>query len=106
MSAYLDRVNRTEVSGELLGEVVRMHADMTPEDRPVFEARMFRLFELLDKKGLAKKRSALATAIDFRLTALAKLHKDAALRAWTTLGRLKARNIFKLISWLLRQWSR
>ena len=86
MSPYLNRVNRIKVSGELLSEVVMMHADMPPEDRPVYEARMFRLFELLDEKGLNKKRAELATAIDFRLTALAKLHDDFVLRAWTMPG--------------------
>jgi hypothetical protein len=31
----------------LLVEELQMHAAMTPEDRPVYEARAFRLFELL-----------------------------------------------------------
>src|SRR5690349_3933734 len=87
MAGFLDGVNRTKVSPELLGEVVQMHAAMAPEDRPVYEARAFRLFELLKTKGVRTgKIAALATAIDFRLTALARLQRDAALRGWSMPG--------------------
>ena len=83
MSGYLDnrildKVNRTKVSAELLVEVAQMLAAMTAEDGPVFEARAFRIFELL--KGFRFNRiAALATAIDFRLTALTHGEHDAAL---------------------------
>ncbi|HVB17335.1 MAG TPA: hypothetical protein VNF04_12430 [Stellaceae bacterium] len=84
MAGYLDSVNRTKVKTELLVEVLRMHAAMAPEDRGVFEARAFRIFELLKSKGMRADRIAsLATAIDFRLTALARLERDAALRGWS-----------------------
>jgi hypothetical protein len=84
MAGYLDSVNRTKVSPEPLVEVAQMHAEMAPEDRPVFEARAFRMFELLKGKGFRPNRiAALATAIDFRLTALARLEHDAALRGWS-----------------------
>src|SRR2546430_1528447 len=84
MGRYLDSVNRTKVKPELLVEVLEMHGAMAPEDRGVFEARAFRIFELLKSKGLRRGRIAsLATAIDFRLTALARLEHDAALRGWS-----------------------
>jgi hypothetical protein len=84
---FLERVNRTKVSADLLAEVLEMHAAMTPEDRPVFEARAFRIFELLKSKGVRGNRiTSLATAIDFRLTALARLQRDAALRGWSIPG--------------------
>jgi hypothetical protein len=80
MPNFLEQVNRTVVSAELLGEAIKMHAAMPAEDRPVFEVRAIRLFELLDKKKLGKDRAALALAIDFRLTALARLHDKEVLR--------------------------
>jgi hypothetical protein len=84
MDRYLDRVNRTKVKPDLLVEVLQMHAAMAPEDRGVLEARAFRIFELLKSKGLRSSRIAsLATAIDFRLTALARLEHDTALRGWS-----------------------
>jgi hypothetical protein len=86
MSSFLRQVNRTAVSAELLGEVLKMHAEMPAEDRPVFEARAVRLFELLDRKGLDRNRGSLAIAIDFRLTALARLHSDKILRGWSMPG--------------------
>jgi hypothetical protein len=87
MAGYLDSVNRTKVMPELLCEVLQMHAAMPPEDRRVFEARAFRVFELLKSKGLRANRIAsLATAIDFRLTALARLQQDAGLRGWSMPG--------------------
>jgi hypothetical protein len=89
MAGYLETVNRTKVSPELLVEVVQLHTAMAPEDRPVFEARAFRIFELLKSKGVRSDRkiAALATAIDFRLTALARLQRDAVLRGWSMPGR-------------------
>ena len=83
--SFLDRANRTRVTADLLGEVLEMHAAMSPEDRPVFEARAVRLFQLLEKKGV-KDTGELAIAIDFRLMALARLQKDDALRGWTMPG--------------------
>jgi hypothetical protein len=81
---YLDTVNRTKVTPELLLEVVQTHTAMAPEDRPVFEARAIRIFELLKRKGVRGRRmTALAEAIDFRLSALARLQRDAVLRGWS-----------------------
>jgi hypothetical protein len=71
---FLERVNRTPVSPTLLGEAMELHANMAPEDRPVFEARAIQLFEFLKDKGFTgRRRSDLVLAINFRLTALARL---------------------------------
>jgi hypothetical protein len=87
MVRFIDKVNRTRVSADLLVEVLQMHAAMTPEDRPVFEARSFRFFELLKSKGVrTHKITALMIAIDFRLTALARRERDAVLRGWSMPG--------------------
>jgi hypothetical protein len=87
MASFLDGINRTKVTPELLIEVVQMHTGMPAEDRGVFEVRTFRVFELLKSKGLrARKIAGLAAAIDCRLTALARLERDAALRGWTMPG--------------------
>jgi hypothetical protein len=84
MADFLEKVNRTKVSTELLVEVLHMHAAMAPEDRPVFEARAFHIFELLKSKGVRANRIAsLATAINIRLMALARLERAAALRGWS-----------------------
>jgi len=57
---------------------------MAPEDRGVLEARLFQVFELLKSKGLRGRRiGSLATAIDFRLTALARLDHAGGLRGWS-----------------------
>jgi hypothetical protein len=85
MPNFLEQVNRTVVSAEVLGEAIKMHAAMPAEDRPV-EVRAIRLFELLDKKKLGRDRAALALAIDFRLTALARLHDKDVLRGWSMPG--------------------
>ena len=86
-SSILRKVNEVQVTADLLGEVLEMHADMAPEDRPVFEARAIRLFELLDRKGLHESRALISMAVDFRLTALAKLHgQGKVLRGWTMPG--------------------
>ena len=87
MSEHLGRINREEVTPELLGEVLALYARMEPEDRRVFEARMFRLFELLRERRLGGAESDLAIAIEFRLEALAALQGDHALSAWTLPGR-------------------
>ena len=86
MSAFLDRVNKTTVTPEVLGEVLEMHAAMKPKDRRVYEVRAIRLFELLKSKGLEDEGSDLSLAITFRLEALARLNGEPGLRAWTMPG--------------------
>ena len=92
MSKFLKRINNAPVTAELLGKVLTMVAGMTPEDRPVMEARIVRVFDLIDNKGLVDDRnhfakSMLATALEFCLTALAELQqKSDRLNAWTMPG--------------------
>lgn len=86
MSKFMEKINRTAVAPELLGEVLEMHAAMPAADRGVFEARAIQLFQLLDQKAPGQDRAALAIAIDFRLTALARLQRDEPLRGWTLPG--------------------
>lgn len=87
MSEYLDGVNKTKVTAKLLAEALTAYAAMPFEDRPVFEARAFRLFELLKAKGFGvKKLGDLSIAIEFRLEALAHLRDDPAYRGWMIPG--------------------
>jgi hypothetical protein len=51
MSDFLKTVNKTKVEPALLGDVMQMHADMPAEDRSSFEARAFRMFDLLNACG-------------------------------------------------------
>ncbi len=82
--SYLTRVNRTNVAPELLLDVIKLHSEMTAEDRPIPEARMIRIFQLLSDKGLKGRRLAdVSIAIEFRLEALARLVKADATRGWT-----------------------
>ncbi len=83
----LKRASRTRVSPELLGEALEVHASMPPEDRSVFEASALRMFEMPKDKGFSDRRlSDLAVAINFRLTALARLVKGDHARGWTMDG--------------------
>ena len=70
MADIFDRINGTVVTPELLLEVLEMHITLSPEDREVFEIRVARIFELLDAKGLAQNRDAIAMAINYRIDAL------------------------------------
>jgi hypothetical protein len=66
---------------------MELHATMAPEDRPLFEASAFQLFEFLKRKGFTGRRhSDLALAINFRLTALAGLIQGDHVKGWTLLG--------------------
>lgn len=88
MSDFLRTVNKTKVEPDLLGEVMQMHADMPAEDRSSIEARAFQMFNLLNERGYrGKKRAALSVAIDFRLTALARLIDARGGRGFTMPGR-------------------
>jgi plasmid maintenance system killer protein len=81
--SFLERVNRTAVSPRLLGEAMQLYADMAPEDRSEFEVRAIQLFDFLVDKGFTgRRRSDLALAINFRLTALAKLVRCNHLKGW------------------------
>jgi len=87
MPSFLDKVNRTMVAPELLGEAMQMHAEMPVENRSVFEARSIALFQLLTEKGFKGRRHAdLAMAIKFRLQALSRLIESGITRGWTLPG--------------------
>ena len=84
MPSFLDKVNRTMVAPELLGEAMQMHAEMPVQDRRVFEGRSVALFQMLADKGFKGRRHAdLALAIEFRLQALSRLIDDGIARGWT-----------------------
>ncbi len=83
---FLARTNEVTISPELLGEVLLMHAGLPPEDRRDHTVRMIRLFELLDDKGLQDDRADISIAIDFRLTALARLLAAQEALGWTIPG--------------------
>jgi hypothetical protein len=70
MADIFNTINGTAVSPELLLEVLEMHIALSPADRGVFEIRVARIFELLDAKGLAENRDALAMAINYRIDAM------------------------------------
>lgn len=83
----LKRINRTPVSPTLLGEALERHSAMPAEDRSVFEAQAIELFRFLEEKGFEGNRlSDLALAINFRLTALARLVKGDQIHGWTLPG--------------------
>jgi hypothetical protein len=83
MTDVLNRVNQTKLAAELLGDAAEMHAGLPADDRSSFEGRAISLFKMLDRRGLGRKRADLAIAIDFRLTALARLLQDRQVRGWT-----------------------
>jgi hypothetical protein len=82
MAGYLDSVNRTKVSPELLGEVWAMQAAMSPKDRDLFDVRAIRLFELLAAKRLVGDENVLALAINCRLQALTAIAVHDNQRGW------------------------
>jgi hypothetical protein len=83
MTDVLNRVNQTKLAAELLGDAAEMHAGLPATDRSSFEGRAISLFKMLDRRGLGRKRADLAIAIDFRLTALARLLQDRQVHGWT-----------------------
>ena len=87
MSSFLDKVNRTMVAPELLGEAMQMHAETQTDDRRVFKARSIALFQMLANRGFTGRRHAdLAVAIEFRLQALSRLVEAGIARGWTLAG--------------------
>jgi hypothetical protein len=83
----VSRVNRVTVSAALLAEVMRLQMGELPGGRPEPEAQMLRVFQLLIAKGVSPGRiGEFATAVDFRLTALARLQQAAGLRGWPASG--------------------
>lgn len=74
MSSFMDKMNGTYVDPELLRAVMAAHAGLSAPDRCNLEARALRIFELLEERGFQGRQIAeLTVAIEFRLTALARL---------------------------------
>lgn len=70
----LDRINRVQVSAELLAAALHSQTGTLPQDRPPGEAAAMRIFQLLMTRGFRPGELGLvATAIEFRLTALANV---------------------------------
>ncbi len=87
MPSNLAKVNRTKVVPELLLDVIKAHSEVPAEDRPVLEARIFRISQLLSGRGLKGRRhNDVLLAIQFRLEALARLIEADATRGWTMPG--------------------
>ena len=86
MAGYLNRMNDVAVSPALLGEVMQMHAGMCAEDRRDLAARSCRVFALLEDRVAQSQLGPLAAAIDFRLTALARLIEEQGGRGFTISG--------------------
>ena len=59
---FVDDISGTAVSPELLGEVMKMYAGLTPEECG-FETRARRVMEHLGKKNYGEKHGLLAMAI-------------------------------------------
>jgi hypothetical protein len=85
MATVLEKVNRTKISHEILADILRINTAMQANGLDFVEARIFRIFEFLESRKRPGNVPMLAMAIDLRLTALAKLENDTALRTWLQL---------------------
>jgi hypothetical protein len=80
VAGMLDRINRVQVTAELLGAVLHSQIGMLPQDRSPEERGMLRLLQLLMSAGFRPcELGMLATAIEFRLTALANVASKSVL---------------------------
>ena len=79
---YIDQVNETIVSPDLLEEVLAMHSALPQEERQSFESRAFHLTRFLVEKGIDEDRGDLVVAIPFRLEALAHLIAENPMMDW------------------------
>lgn len=86
MTTFVEKAFKTPISPELLADVLGVFAELEPDERQSYEVRAFRVFQLLDERREPGDRAALAFAIQLRLEALARLHDDRGLRAWTLPG--------------------
>lgn len=86
MSSFLDRAMATSVAPDLLAEAMEVIAELPADQRSSFEGRAFRLFQLLEERDEAEDAALTAFVIQLRLEALARLHDDRGLRAWTLPG--------------------
>ena len=83
---FKNDINNTEVSPDLLGEVMVMLAALPATERDSFEFRATRVLDLLEKKGYGTECGLLAMAIAIRLMALDAVLDDSEVRAWILPG--------------------
>ena len=83
MSNFVERAMRTPVSPDLLAAAMEAIAELPQDQRRSFEGRAFRLFRLLEERDEGDDAALFAFVIQLRLEALARLHDDRGLRAWT-----------------------
>nr|WP_313428031.1 hypothetical protein [Brevundimonas diminuta] len=86
MTSLIKRAMTTPISADLLTAALDAFAEMPTEDRQSYEARAFRVFQLLEERDENGDRALSAFVIQLRLEALARLHDDRGLRAWTLPG--------------------
>ncbi len=86
MYGFTERAMSTEVSPELLAASMEAIGELPADQRGSFEGRAFCLFRLLEELDEAGEAALIAFAIQLRLEALARLHDDRGLRAWTVPG--------------------
>lgn len=86
MSNFVERAMRTPVSPDLLAAAMEAIAELPQDQRRSFEGRAFRLFRLLEERDEGDDAALFAFVIQLRLEALARLHDDRGLRAWTLPG--------------------
>jgi hypothetical protein len=86
---YIEKVNQTKVTPDLLIEANLAVSDLESHDRSDFTARSIELLKIVDRMGLSvEKSSDVMTAISFRLEALARLEfeKHKEMGAWSMPG--------------------
>jgi hypothetical protein len=85
LSKIIDQIGRTKVTADMLEKVVAAFAAMEPADRRDITARAVTIIRVLDEEGHLS-RPDLATAIEFRLEALALLSNRSELKVWALPG--------------------
>lgn len=83
MTSFTKRAMATAIPADLLTAALEAFAEMPADDRQSYEARAFRIFQLLEEQEETGDRALIAFVIQLRLEALARLHDDHGLRAWT-----------------------
>ena len=86
MTSFTKRAMATAIPADLLTAALEAFAEMPADDRQSYEARAFRIFQLLEEQEETGDRALITFVIQLRLEALARLHDDHGLRAWTLPG--------------------
>jgi len=90
--AIIERVNKYRLPAKLLKAATAVLADLPQESRRTFEGRAIAVIHLLDELNYpgGSKRALIATSIQFRLEALARLRDCPAYKAWAVRAREKS----------------